>query len=117
MKIRKILTETSKIQTLNTSIKNKINRAIYRIVGNKYFDKIPLQDIFDVLDKFDIVILQEDNSKWSGILVGRYGQTYFPVASKNSNIGDVYVHFKNTLLALSWYKMQSDNYEIVSYMT
>jgi hypothetical protein len=87
-------------------------------------------NIFAVLEKRGIVVLQEDNTKFSGFFLGENAQTYFPVAPIGSkhwirtvkgNVYDAntyegYTPFKNSALTLSWYKMPSGKYEITTYI-
>jgi hypothetical protein len=47
---------------LNQSIKSKINREITNFLKPTYFNKIPLQPLFNILKKYGIVPLQEDRT-------------------------------------------------------
>lgn len=110
------LINESKRNSIKASLKNKINKHITKI-GKEYYNNIPLETIFDILDYYDIVALQEDNTEWNGMLVGNEAQVYFNLAYKNSFDGKRYQPFTNTMLALSYYKMSSGRYEIVTYLT
>ena len=83
-----------------------------------YFDAIPLQKIFDILKKYDIIALQEDKTPWDGFLMGRESSTTFPVAYEASKDEDeFYEPIGNAQLYLYWYRMEESNrYEINSYM-
>lgn len=127
MKFEKYLNEAKKKpQRLTMGPKKKINKQLTNLTSPKfktrYFDSIPLEEIEKILEKFGIVILQEDMTEWNGILTGRDGQAYFDVGSKKSGYrGDFgyiqYIPYIDTQLALSWHKMESGRYEIVTYLT
>ena len=106
--------------TLNSSDKNKINKGLSDLSSPPYYSKIPLDDIFEVLGKEDIVVLQEDGTEWSGMLVGKGAETEFDIAPgssiKKEDWGQTFTPFDNAQLRLSWHKMESGNYEIVVYI-
>jgi hypothetical protein len=114
-KIDKYINESKRL-TLKSPIKNKLNKMITKI-GKTYHNNIPLQTIFDILDNHDIIVLQEDLTEWSGFLTGNDAQVYFNIAPKSSFDGKKYQPYTNAMLALSYYKMTSGNYEIVAYIT
>lgn len=113
----------SKKLNLKGSIKKKIDKEIGDLLTPKnrtrYFKNIPLDDLFDILDKYGIVPLQEDNTKWSGMLVGREGKASIMLAPKDTIDGQkMYTPFNNTMLILTWYKMEpSGKYEVISYLS
>jgi len=123
MKLKEYLNEAR--VTLKAPIKKKINKELINLTTPKhktqYFRAIPLQPIFDILKKYGVIVLQEDNTQWDGFLTGREAQTYFniaPVESETeSNRFKVYVPYDNAMLSLSWYKMTSGNYEVITYIT
>jgi len=110
---------------LLTKMRKEINKYLYDISTHSqetYYDKIPLQDIFDVLMSHEIVPIQEDNTKWDGFLLGVDGRVNFDLAFKNSSYDEegqeFYLPIKNSTLILSWHKMpQSGRYEINSYVS
>jgi len=106
--------------SINASTKNKINKAIH-LLGN-FHAEIPLQSIFNILKEKEIVALQEDGRKWSGLLIGgaecgsekakdQYAQFTLAVNKDNQ-----YVPAKQKLI-LNWCVMSSGRYEIVSYVS
>jgi len=98
---------------LNQSIRSKINKELQKISTTKgnYYKAIPLQDIFDVLENSaGIIPIQEDGAKWDGFLTGRDAQIHFDLVIED--IGGKYKLIDNCQLNLSWYKMESGNYEI-----
>lgn len=112
--------------TLKAPIKKKINKELINLTTPKnktiYFRQIPLQDIWSILRKYGVIVLQEDGTKWDGFLVGRQAQTYFDIAPIDSEIEGhskyrIHVPYDNARLALSWYKMTSGNYEVTTYIT
>jgi hypothetical protein len=111
-----------KQERLKAGIRTKINKEIIKFTSGIYFKKIPLQDIFDICEKYNVVLLQEDNTKWSGMLVGNASTVIFGMASKDSGYpsgqgSTMYVPYVNAGLNLQWYKMQSGKYEITLYVS
>ena len=127
-KIKEALEENSNTinspKYLNAKVKKDINGDLHDI-STKYHTELPIDEIFGVLEKRGIVVLQEDNTKFSGFFLGENAQTYFPIApvgSKNiphlyvSGDNEFYVPFKNSALTMSWYRMPSGKYEITTYI-
>ena len=89
---------------MNTQ-KNNVNKQLYAL-GKNYFPSIPLDLIFKIVEiGLESKIVDEDGTPWSGLLLGDNSHTTFNIRNKR------YV------LYLSWYKMQSGNYEIVAYIS
>ncbi len=115
-KIDKYITE-SKRMTLQSTVKRRINQQLHKI-GTDYYKAIPLNMIFNILKSYNIIVLQEDNTEWSGMLVGNNEQVYFDLGNaQTKNEKNQYIPYTNAMLALSYYKMSSGRYEIVSYIT
>ena len=87
-------------------IVKKINKEIHKFNIN-YYDAIPLEDIFDILDKYEYTPIQEDGTPWEGFLLG---------VDSNAIFECVHPTMKPLFLYLSWYKMSSGRYEIVTYI-
>lgn len=83
-------------------------KVVNKILESTYFDTIPLNEIMEGLKKVGIVVLQEDNTEWAGMLLGSNAHTTFtlgPLSSaRKENYGIVYDSFSNSMLVLSWYK-------------
>ena len=121
-RIEKYLNEgrMEKAQAIPANIKRKINKDISMVIKPTYFDKIPLDEIFDVLKKYDIVVLQEDGRPWEGFLTGGINKTeqvHFDLGWtwKKDNRG-YHPVIPNANLQLSYYKMESGRFEIISYI-
>lgn len=96
--------------SLFTRIKNA--NAFLHDLGKHYHSKIPLQSIFDYLeDNAGLTPLQEDKTKWSGILAGRNGNTTIDLRD------DVTGREINQTLSLTWYRMESGRYEVTAYVS
>jgi len=113
--IDKYLYERKKKLTLKQNERKKVNRRLTKL--DNYHIQIPIQDIQNILNQFDMIMLQEDYTEWSGMLLGERGQEYFDVGPIDSYDGRFYKPYDNTSLALSWYTMPSGKYEIVTYLT
>ena len=121
MTLRKLLEGS---QVLNASIRRKMNVDIQKLLKPTYFHSIPLSDIFDILEKYGIVALQEDDTKWSGFLLGgvsRTEQVNFTLGFMNTKYDlhglDTYQQVKNAMLVLTYYKMGSGKYEVIAYIS
>lgn len=127
----------SKPIAIKPAIRKAINSKLHDL-GNFHVE-IPLQQIFDILAEFNTVALQEDGKPWSGMLLGgaecgtdkaRDQMVNFILAHKPGE--DEYImnpfgggQFKlpnggyklaKQGLLLTWCKMSSGKYEIVSYV-
>jgi hypothetical protein len=114
---------SAKQLALSTSQKNRINKGIHALITNKYFDKIPLQDIVDICLANGVVVLQEDGEIFKGFLIGgaecgspeaekQYAE--FELATRKED--NTHQIAKNLLL-LRWCKMPSGRYEILCHVS
>jgi len=94
--------------------RNRINRKLQDITSPPYYHEIPLDDIFEILEENDVMPLQEDDTLWSGLLLGADGRTTIRLALKN---GAGYRKIKNSMLVLTWHKMDSGRWEVVTYLS
>ena len=94
--------------------RSKATRALSKdlstLTTNRYFDSIPLKDIFRNASNHGYEAVDEDGQSWEGILTGREGRTIIDLKNKLSGKID-------NGIALSWYKMDSGKYEITAYAT
>lgn len=106
---------------LNSGTKSKINRQLTDLTSpghkTRYFNKIPLRDIQAILNQHGVVMLQEDNTPWAGLLLGDSHEDSFTLAPANLDPNPQYEPYMNAMLRLSWHKMQSGRYEIVTYVS
>ena len=84
------------------AILNKVNKKLIALIQNKYFDSIPLKEIAAILNEFGIKTDQLD-----GLYCGREGRVNIRLEENN----DDYFH-----LVLTWYKMGSGRFEVVTYL-
>jgi hypothetical protein len=90
--------------------RKQLNKAVFAILKPTYFESIPLGAIFDVMKDWGFVVVQEDGTPWSGFLCGEEGQANF-----RFNHGEELVD--NSMLVLTWHKMQSGRYEVCGYIS
>ena len=90
-----------------TTTRNRINRAITKNIPTYNID-IPMDEIFECITAHDGTPVQEDGTPWSGFMCGANGSATIEVTFPTMK--SMYVH-------ISWYKMQSGRYEIVSYIS
>jgi hypothetical protein len=105
----------------NQGLRNKINKDLHKIMKPTYFNSVPLKDIFNMLNKHGIVVLQDDQTEWSGFLLGGVKQTeqiVFRLGWKETKDQDKrYQVISNMALNLSYYKMPSGKYEVIAYVS
>lgn len=86
--------------TANTKVpakhRAKINRALDALCKN-YFDSIPVKEIQAILETYELKM--ED-----GIYCGREGESNEPIGN-------------GCWLRMTWYKLQSNRFEIVAYVS
>lgn len=92
----------------------KIKKDFERLMSKNYFDSIPLDEIQDFLESQSLSLLQEDNTKWSGLLLGREGRTNINVGLETENGFAPSRYY----LALQWYKMEKGGkWEVNAYFS
>ncbi len=105
---------------LPKSVYKKINAELAGI-SREYHPAIPLTDIFGMFESRGLTILQEDGSRWEGLLCGEEGRMVVDVAdvlSAELHNDNVYYKPIGRTLMLSWYKMpRTGNYEITAYVS
>ena len=63
---------------INAPIRRKAGKALQKILKPTYFEDIPLDEMFDAINRAaDLVVVQEDGTEWTGLLVGREGEAFF----------------------------------------
>ena len=87
----------------------KANEAIYDLIHNKYFQSIPLDRLFAVVEEAG---LSFDPDEKESILTGRTGKATWALFDPESG------RAANHMLVLNWHKMDNTGrYEIVSYVS
>jgi len=106
---------------INGSIRQSLNKAVNKAVSKNYYDEIPLTDIDNALRSEGYLLLQEDNTAWSGFLTGDDSGSTFTIGKLANKVKlhgkDTYSEVENSGLRMTWYKMSSGKYEIVKYVT
>ena len=90
-------------------IMREVNKYLAEL-GKEYHYSIPLIDIFEELDRYNLSAVDEDGEPWQGMLLGADSRTTIEVIDMET--GKYFC-----TLYLSWYKMESGRYEIVSYIS
>jgi len=104
--------DTKNMVNMDAKTRSKINNEFQK-TGN-YFDGIPLENFQDILKKYNIYMLMEDYTLWSGMLLGDDSQSDFELGYADDTRKSV---IKNAMFRLSWYKMPSGRYELVKYIS
>ena len=111
------LLEKIKNSKLLSNVRHKINRELTKLTVNKYFEKIPLKDISDILKNYGVTILMEDQTKWSGFFAGADARDTFDLGYiESEDTNGRHTVIDNSSLVMSWHKMPSGRYEIVAYV-
>jgi hypothetical protein len=100
---------------ISSTMRQKANKDL-GVFCKEYYPTIPVTELFDLLGKYGIVVLQEDGTEFSGFFSGEKGRATIDIGLKSSKNGEFYTPFDNCLLVLTWYKI-SNNYEIVAYIS
>lgn len=106
------------MKSLPAKIKNRINKKLTSLAN--YHQNIPIDMIAKILKAEGVVLLQEDYTEWSGIFAGREGHAIIELALESSRKDNGYFDIftpSKTCFMITWYKMTSGNYEIVSYIS
>lgn len=98
--------------------RNSMNKAIGALLAPTYFDSIPLEGIDRILRDHGLALIQEDKTLWDGLLCGNEAQAIFDVGVYHEGMGpqDILDGTK-FVLALSWYRMTSGRFEVISYIS
>jgi len=110
---------------LKAGERNKVNKDIQKLLKPTYFKQIPLDKLFKIIEKHNMIVLQEDMTEWSGFLMGGVKETEmvnFTLGWKHDESGlksfKTYMAVPNAMLVLTYYKMPaSGNYEVISYVS
>jgi len=95
---------------MSRKIKETINRKLYKLTYNTYFDSIPLDTIGTILGESGLRMVDIDGTDWSGFLLGANSRASFYLYDTDNKDSHIY-------LFMSWYKMPSGHYEIVVYVS
>ena len=95
--------------------RKKANAAIYALTANKYFTAVPLDALVRACEEAGYAF---DEEEIACILCGREGRATWSLYRTTEVPG--YGTFReavNAMLVLTWYKMPSGRYEVVSYVS
>ena len=102
--------------TMRPNARRRMAGEVASVVRPTYFSTIPRMEIFEPIEAAGFAVLQEDFTKWSGLLCGREAHVYFSLGCNPDEYG-VYEEVTNAMLAMSWYQMPSGHYEVLAYIT
>lgn len=87
-----------------------VNKELHALTVNKYFKSIPAQEIQAILDKYGMGINVETNERvMDGIYTGHEGRMSEPIGRTQQGKANVF-------FTMTWYKMPTGNFEIVTYV-
>jgi hypothetical protein len=109
---------------MTAQIRKKSSKVVYELLKPTWFDSVPMAELIAALKKVDVIVLQEDNTEWAGMLLGNSGTGLFPLGdfSKSDVRGSerIFAPFTNAGLFLSWYHSDSRNgrrIEVIGYIS
>jgi hypothetical protein len=111
---------------INQATRRTAQIAVQNILRPTYFDYIPIGELDEVLQDMGIVMVQEDNTEWAGLLMGDEGEIFIRLAPMTSaddaknNAIPVYTPYENTGLRLTWYRCESRKsrkMEVIGYVS
>ncbi len=106
--------------TLKAPIRSKMNREFNKM--GDYFDELPIDEMFDVLLKYNIVPLQEDYTKWAGMFLGggkRTERASMHLGYMNPETDEWQV-IKNAMLIFTYYYVEGKSarkWEVIKYIS
>ena len=95
---------------MNVRIQRRINKELVNTIGS-YSDGLPIGRIDEVLQNSGFHLVNEDGTPFSAIFCGESSYCIIQIA----DVGTKKV--ANRVLWLSWHKMPSGKYEIVTYVS
>lgn len=109
---------------LKAGDKKKLNTELQKVLKQTYFKSIPLNRLFKIFEKHGVMVIQEDNTEWSGMLVGGVKKTEMV----NFNLGwkdemqelhgkKAYMAVPNSVFTMTYFKMPSGKYEVIGYVS
>lgn len=114
----------AKKMLINSSVRKTAQVVLQNVVKRTYFKHIPINDIDIALQDMEIVMVQEDNTEWTGMFCGDQGECFIRLAPMNFNINKdgvlFYTPYENTGLRLTWYRCESRKdrkFEVIAYIT
>lgn len=107
---------------INQKDRKALNAALNAAVPGDYFEGIPMQEMKEAVREAGYVILQEDGTEWSGMILGSEGEAFFELGKlthgRTVNGLATYKPVPNSGLRMAWYAMNSKGrYEVIKYIT
>jgi|TARA_Y100000310_G_scaffold163816_2_gene163623 hypothetical protein len=99
---------------IRSRIKHDLNSELRSFLipdgKTEYFNNIPLFDIFDIIENMDLVPVDEDGSRWEGMLTGEDGRATIELRDSEDS-------FESLNLNIQWHKMPTGKYETNAYVS
>ena len=106
------VTDRRNIKKSKRRVSNHLNDEINAFLSpngkTEYFGHVPISDIFDIVDSEGMTPIDEDGSRWQGMLVGEEGRTTIEL----QDVDDAF----SLNLHIQWYKMESGKFEVTAYV-
>ena len=103
------------------NIRRAVSKELHQI-GNMYHERTPIDDVFDILKRNNLVPLQEDGTRWSGFMMSQ-GECGSDEANRDPirielaiQTSEGYVPTKNDLI-MNICTMPSGKLEFVGYLS
>lgn len=99
------------------SVRNRLNGKIAEVASGNPIARIPLTDIDDILRSEGYLLVQEDGTKWAGILTGRDGKAKIDIGLLSTEDENGIYEMVNSLLFLTWHKFDTGRWEVIAYVS
>ena len=82
-----------------------------------YHNGVPFGETIETLKGLGLIVLQEDNTPWSGFVCGREGRAALGLAFDGTEDESGRYEPMNNALVFTWCKLDSGRYEFVAYIS
>lgn len=86
-----------------SNITSKINGEFVDLC-KKYYEQIPLKQIFKICHKYGYTPIDEEGSPWQGFLLGKDGRASIDLKETKKTLN------------IQWHRMESGRYEVNCYI-
>lgn len=95
---------------MKATLRKKLNKKITEFTSGVYFDSIPIEKLSKILESEGVTAINEDGTPLNVVFCGSDSECEIELALDGKAV-------LNSILRLSWYRMQSGRFEIVSYVS
>ena len=101
--------------------RKELSRAVSDAFTENFFDSIPLDKLDEVLRSKGFLLVDEDSTGWSGLILGSCGHSFMRIGTLEGAVDvngvQAYPMVDNFGVSVSWHKMESGRWEVTIYVT